>query len=57
MVVFLGGAIHAEINALRFLQTQPGYPYRFVVVTTRMLSGNSLVDGFAAEAQKYTPEG
>ncbi len=57
LVVFLGGATHAEINALRFLQSQPGYPYRFVVVTTRMLSGNSLMDGFALQASKYTPEG
>ena len=52
LVVFLGGATHAEINALRFLQAQPGYSYRFVVATTSMLGGNTLVDGFASDARQ-----
>lgn len=38
LVVFLGGVTFSEISALRWLSQQPDFPYRFLVLTTKVRS-------------------
>ncbi|XP_043706127.1 vacuolar protein-sorting-associated protein 33 homolog isoform X2 [Telopea speciosissima] len=46
LVVFIGGVTFAEISALRFLSAQEGMAYDFVVATTKIVNGRSLVETF-----------
>ncbi|KAF8069504.1 VPS33 [Scenedesmus sp. PABB004] len=46
LVVMLGGITFTEISALRFLASQPEVNARFLVLTTRVVSGRSLVESF-----------
>ena len=43
LVVFIGGVTFAEISALRFMSSQGGLNCNFVIMTTKMINGNSLV--------------
>ena len=43
LVVFIGGVTFAEISALRFMSSQGGLNCNFIVMTTKMINGNSLV--------------
>ena len=43
LVVFIGGITFAEISALRFMSSQGGLNCNFVIMTTKMINGNSLV--------------
>ena len=43
MVVFLGGVCPAEISALRHLEKRGLIPGGLVVLTTKVINGNSLV--------------
>ncbi|XP_031257334.1 vacuolar protein-sorting-associated protein 33 homolog isoform X1 [Pistacia vera] len=46
LVVFIGGVTFAEIATLRFLSAQEGMAYDLIVGTTKIVSGNSLVETF-----------
>ncbi|GIL70610.1 hypothetical protein Vretimale_3719 [Volvox reticuliferus] len=46
LVVFIGGVTFAEISALRFLSSRPEWPYRFVVLTTKIINGRTLLQTF-----------
>jgi hypothetical protein len=39
LVVFLGGVTYSEISALRWLSSQPYCPHKFLVLTTKVRSG------------------
>ncbi|KAJ4747204.1 Vacuolar protein-sorting-associated protein [Rhynchospora pubera] len=44
LVVFVGGVTFAEIAALRFLSSQEGMGYDFIIGTTRVVNGNSILE-------------
>ncbi|XP_073101685.1 vacuolar protein-sorting-associated protein 33 homolog isoform X1 [Elaeis guineensis] len=44
LVVFIGGVTFAEIAALRFLSSQEGMGYDFIVGTTKMVNGNTILE-------------
>ncbi|KAJ4971557.1 hypothetical protein NE237_004656 [Protea cynaroides] len=46
LVVFIGGVTFAEISALRFLSAQEGMAYDFIIGTTKIVNGRSLVETF-----------
>jgi hypothetical protein len=60
LVVFVGGVTFAEISALRFLAARPDASARFVICTTKILNGSSLLQTFVeptvqrAAAQRAT---
>jgi len=43
LVVFIGGVTFAEIAALRFLSAQEGMGYDFLVATTKVVNGNTIL--------------
>lgn len=45
LVVFVGGVTSAEVSALRWLGRRPGATRRFVVLTTHMCTGTTLMSG------------
>lgn len=51
MVFFLGGVTRAEVSALRLLSLKEGVNSDFLVATTSMLNGKSLVDGLVDMAK------
>jgi len=52
LVVVIGGITFAEINAIRFLSGRPEVNCDFVVATTKLVSGASLLESFVDEAVK-----
>lgn len=46
LVVFVGGVTFSEVSALRFLSSRPDMPYRFLVCTSKLVNGRSLLQGF-----------
>ena len=55
LVVFLGGCTCAEVSALRHLAAlaqaaPPHAPTRFLVLTTKLVTGRSLLAGFVDPA-------
>jgi len=46
MVVFIGGVTQAELSALRFLSVLENNQREFVIVTTKMVNGASLLESF-----------
>lgn len=46
LVVFLGGVTYAEISALRWIEAQPASRFRFLVLTTGIINGSSLMATF-----------
>ncbi|KAL6176831.1 hypothetical protein ACLB2K_053463 [Fragaria x ananassa] len=51
LVIFIGGVTFAEISALRFLSSQEGMAYDFIVGTTKMVSGHSLTETFLGKME------
>ncbi|KAK9830347.1 hypothetical protein WJX72_011177 [[Myrmecia] bisecta] len=49
LVMFIGGVTFAEIAALRFLSTQPNVNCDFVVATTKLINGSTLLESFVDE--------
>ncbi|KAF7102215.1 hypothetical protein CFC21_103392 [Triticum aestivum] len=52
LVVFVGGVTFAEIAALRFLGAQEGMGYDFVVATTKVITGNTLLRPIIASSKE-----
>ncbi|KAG2453701.1 hypothetical protein HYH02_001913 [Chlamydomonas schloesseri] len=46
LVVFIGGVTFAEISALRFISSRPDSGVRFLVLTTRIMNGRTLLQSF-----------
>lgn len=46
LVVFVGGVTFGEISALRFLSSQDGMGYDFIVATTKIVNGDTLLETF-----------
>ncbi|WOL09655.1 vacuolar protein-sorting-associated protein [Canna indica] len=44
LVIFIGGITFAEIAALRFLSSQEGTGYDFIVATTKMVNGTTILE-------------
>ncbi|PKA62742.1 Vacuolar protein sorting-associated protein 33 like [Apostasia shenzhenica] len=44
LVVFVGGVTFAEIAALRFLSSQDGMGYDFIIGTTKIINGNTVLE-------------
>lgn len=44
LVVFIGGVTFAEIAALRFLSSQEGMGYDFIIGTTKIVNGNTILE-------------
>lgn len=52
LVVFIGGVTSAEISALRFLGAQEGMGYDFLVATTKVITGNTLLRPIIASSKE-----
>ncbi|KAI3878196.1 hypothetical protein MKX03_009723 [Papaver bracteatum] len=46
LVVFVGGVTFAEISALRYLSAQEGMAYDFIVGTTKIVNGQTIIETF-----------
>ena len=44
--MFIGGVTFAEIGALRFLSTRPELKSDFMIETTKLESGNAMLESF-----------
>ncbi|CAL5035573.1 unnamed protein product [Urochloa decumbens] len=51
LVVFIGGVTFAEIAALRFLSAQEGMGYDFLVATTKVVNGNTILKPIIASSK------
>jgi hypothetical protein len=49
VVVFIGGVTFAEVAALRWLGGRPEVNCAFVVATTKLISGTTLLESFVDE--------
>ena len=56
LVVVIGGITFAEINAIRFLGGRAEVNCDFVVATTKLISGTSLLESFVDEAVRAAAE-
>lgn len=45
VVVFIGGCTAAEISALRWLGSRPSAPCQYVILTTNMCTGTTMLEG------------
>nr|XP_051185079.1 vacuolar protein-sorting-associated protein 33 homolog isoform X2 [Lolium perenne] len=54
LVVFIGGVTSAEIAALRFLSAKEGMGYDFLVATTKVITGNTLLRPIIASSKEGT---
>ena len=52
VVMFIGGVTYAEIAALRFLSTRPDLDCDFVIATTKLMNGTTLIEGLYDEPVK-----
>jgi len=43
IVFFVGGISYMEIAALRFLSKRPSFPYHIIMLTTKIINGNTLL--------------
>eukprot|EP01039_Chlorochromonas_danica_P000911 gene911-993_t len=43
LVVILGGLSFLELSAFRFLSSEPQFPFRIVVATTKLINGSSML--------------
>ena len=49
LVYFIGGVTFMEIAALRFLSTQPDFPFRIVICTTKLINGDTFLQSLVSE--------
>jgi len=52
LVVFIGGVTFAEISALRFMSSQGGLNCNFVIMTTKLINGTTLVKSLCKDYNK-----
>lgn len=51
MIMVVGGISYLEISALRFLSSDPSFPYRFIISSTKIMNGKSFLS-----ALEHVPE-
>jgi hypothetical protein len=51
----LGGITFTEISALRFLASRPENNVRFLVLTTKIVNGRTLLDSFIDQSARSIP--
>ncbi len=56
LVVFIGGVTFAEVAALRFLGARPEVNCAFVVATTKLVNGTTLLETFVDDSVKAARE-
>ena len=44
LLVYVGGITYAEIAASRYLNNRPGTKYKFIIMTTSIISPKSFID-------------
>ena len=49
LVVFIGGVTFAEISALRFMSSQGGLDCNFIIMTTKLINGNTLMSSLCTD--------
>jgi len=59
LVYFIGGCTHAEISSLRFLARQENSPTDYLIATTKIVNGNTLIksimeEGLSDEGNPFT---
>jgi vacuolar protein sorting-associated protein 33A len=54
VVMFIGGVTFAEVAALRFLASRPDSEFDFVVATTKLINGNTLIESFIDESVRLS---
>jgi hypothetical protein len=52
LVMFIGGVTFAEVAALRFLSRRPDTNAEFVIATTKLISGNTLIQSLIDDTVK-----
>jgi hypothetical protein len=52
LVMFIGGVTFAEIAALRFLSARPEINCSFVIASTKLINGTTLLESFVDESVK-----
>lgn len=55
LLVMLGGITFTEITALRFLASKPENNCRFLVLTTKIVNGRTLLDSFIDAPARNIP--
>jgi hypothetical protein len=55
LLVMLGGITFTEISALRFLASRPENNVRFLVLTTKIVNGRTLLDSFIDQSARSIP--
>lgn len=55
LLVMLGGITFTEISALRFLASKPENNCRFLVLTTKIINGRTLLDSFIDAPARNIP--
>ena len=55
LLVMLGGITFTEISALRFLASKPESNCRFLVLTTKIVNGRTLLDSFIDPSARSIP--
>jgi len=55
LVFFLGGCSYAEISALRFLSQRDLATTEYIVVTTHITNGTSIINGILSETPFFHP--
>lgn len=49
LIYFIGGCTHAEISALRFLARQDNSPTDYLIATTKIINGKTLIESIMEE--------
>ena len=50
-VFFVGGITLVEVACLRFIKNQKGFPYELIMVTTKVINGNSMLSSLIHDVQ------
>eukprot|EP00798_Chlamydomonas_sp_ICE-L_P015850 gene15850-21977_t len=51
LVVFIGGVTYSEISALRWMSSRPEFPHKFLILTTKIINGRTLLQSFVDPAE------
>jgi len=57
LIYFLGGVTYAEISALRFLQQEADHPTEYIIATTHIINGHSLIDSIDVQLTPISDTG
>merc|ERR1712228_1075900 len=46
LVFFVGGVTYSEISAIRMLESRPNTPWKFIIASTNITSGDDIINAF-----------